>query len=140
MAKGCEHGPETRECYFEPLSMTCTLTDVDDISDVEHSIALTKTDDEYDRSIRTLYSSQKIWYRITKDKYSWINLPGMEKDHSAANVVAASFAYYFRPRQWLIEEIDQRIRKSIPTDLNPDRTVVGKRRARMSTITIIAIS
>ena len=30
MAKGCENGPQTRECYFEPLTR-CALSDVDEI-------------------------------------------------------------------------------------------------------------
>jgi hypothetical protein len=131
MAKGCEHGPETRDCYFEPLSSTCTLDHINDISDKQHSYVLSKTDEEYNRSVRSLYSSQRIWYRITENKYSWINLPGTngsgrsnsEKDHSAIAITAAAFAYYFRLRPWLIQEIDTRIRQSIPRDLNPDRTV-----------------
>ena len=44
MAKGCEHGPETRDCYFEPLSSTCTLDHINDISDKQHSYVLSKTD------------------------------------------------------------------------------------------------
>jgi hypothetical protein len=124
MAKGCERGPETRECYFEPLSSRCGLKDADDIDGAsDRSVVLKDTKDEYDRSMRTVYSSEKIWYRVTDDKYSWTGLPGGEKDHSAVNIVAASFAYYFRPRPWLVEEIDRRLRNSIPPDLNPDRTV-----------------
>ena len=130
MAKGCEHGPETRDCYFEPLSSTCTLKHVNNISDTQHSFVLSKTNEEYNRSVRTIYSSQRIWYRITENKYSWINLPSgsgsssnSEKDHSAISITAAAFAYYFRLRPWLIQEIDARIRQSIPSDLNPDRTV-----------------
>mmetsp|Transcript_17368 Transcript_17368/g.37497 ORF Transcript_17368/g.37497 Transcript_17368/m.37497 type:complete len:206 (-) Transcript_17368:497-1114(-) len=38
-------------------------------------------------------------------------------------MVAAALAYYFRPKQWLKEEIDRRIRASIPSDLDPARTV-----------------
>ncbi|KAL3822393.1 hypothetical protein ACHAXA_010871 [Cyclostephanos tholiformis] len=124
MARGCPHGPPTRECYFVPLSETCTLDDVDDINDHERSIVLNDTNDEYDRSLRTVYSSEKIWYRVTHDRYGWTNLPGHgERDHSVLNVVAASFAYYFRPRRWLIDSIDERLRISIPSDLNPDRTI-----------------
>ena len=33
------------------------------------------------------------------------------------------FAYYFNPRPWLRDEIDKRLRASIPADLNPDKTV-----------------
>ena len=124
MARGCVHGPQTRECYFMALSGTCTLMDVDRMSDISNSITLNDTKDEYDRNIRTVYSSQKIWYRVTNDRYSWTNLPGHgERDHSVINVVAASFAYYLRPRQWLINTIDERLRISMPPDLNPDRTV-----------------
>lgn len=135
MAKGCEHGPETRDCYFEPLSSTCTLDHVNNTSDTQHSFVLSKTNEEYNRSVRTIYSSQRLWYRITENKYSWINLPGVseseigssssnsEKDHSAISITAAAFAYYFRLRPWLIQEIDARIRQSIPSDLNPDKTV-----------------
>lgn len=134
MAKGCEHGPETRDCYFEPLSSTCRLDHVNNISDKQHSHVLSMTNEEYNRSVRTLYSSQRIWYRITENKYSWIHLPAgvsesgssssssSEKDHSAISITAAAFAHYFRPRPWLIQEIDARIRQSIPSDLNPDRT------------------
>jgi hypothetical protein len=125
MARGCENGPQTRECYFLPLSHTCNLTDVDPITDIDRSIALEDTKDEYDRNIRTVYSSRKIWYRVTNDRYRWTDLPGNsgERDHSVINVVAASFAYYLRPREWLVDRIDRRLRVSMPSDLNPDRTV-----------------
>ncbi|KAL3791861.1 hypothetical protein ACHAW5_002912 [Stephanodiscus triporus] len=122
MARGCEHGPETRECYFEPLSHSCGLGDVDDVADATRSIELKEPKDEYDRSLRTVYSSEKLWFRVTQDRFSWMRMGG-EKDHSATSIVAATFAYYFRPRQWLIDEIDRRIRLSMPPDLNPERTV-----------------
>ena len=38
-------------------------------------------------------------------------------------MTAALFAYYFNPRPWLRDEIDERLRASIPADLNPDKTV-----------------
>ena len=123
MAKGCiNNGPETRECYFEPLT-TCQLSNVNDIKDKQNSVALVSEKDEYDRSKRTVYSSNRIWFRLTRQKYAWTNLPGGEKDQSAINLLAAGMAYYFRPKPWLREQIDERIRKSIPEDLNPERTV-----------------
>ena len=36
---------------------------------------------------------------------------------------SALFAYYFNPRPWLREEIDKRLQKSIPADLDPDQTI-----------------
>jgi hypothetical protein len=36
---------------------------------------------------------------------------------------AAAFAYYFNPRPWLRDEIHRRLQKSIPSDLDPDRTI-----------------
>ena len=30
---------------------------------------------------------------------------------------------YFRPKPWLVREIDERLRRSVPSDLNPDRTI-----------------
>ena len=86
-------------------------------------IGLVSEKDEYDRSKRTVYSSNRIWFRLTRQKYAWTNLPGGEKDQSAINLLAAGMAYYFRPKPWLREQIDERIRKSIPEDLNPERTV-----------------
>lgn len=131
MAKGCTHGPETRECYFEPLTK-CKLSDVDPISsssggggvgDKKFHV-LNKNSDEYDRTVRTVYTSPTdIWFRMTKRKYSWTGLPGTENDHSAIEITAAALAYYFRPREWLRKEIDGRIRASIPADLDPMRTV-----------------
>jgi hypothetical protein len=47
MAKGCEHGPETRHCYFEPLSSTCTLDHINNISDKQHSYVLSKTNEDH---------------------------------------------------------------------------------------------
>mmetsp|Transcript_32001 Transcript_32001/g.69130 ORF Transcript_32001/g.69130 Transcript_32001/m.69130 type:complete len:418 (+) Transcript_32001:160-1413(+) len=126
MAKGCTHGPETRECYFEPLTK-CKLSDVDpptSSSSGGNSVVLNKNSDEYDRTVRTVYTSPNdIWFRITKRKYSWTGLPGTETDHSSIDITAAALAYYFRPREWLQKEIDGRIRASIPADLDPMRTV-----------------
>lgn len=50
-------------------------------------------------------------------------MPGNDRDHSTVAMMAASFAYYFRPQAWLRKEIDARIRRSMPADLNPDRTM-----------------
>ena len=36
---------------------------------------------------------------------------------------AAAFAYYFTPKPWLRDEIHQRLQQSIPSDLDPDKTV-----------------
>jgi hypothetical protein len=120
MAKGCLHGPETMECYFEPMT-SCTLSHVDAIKSSNATI-LVDVHDEYDRSIRTVYSARKVWYRVTNNKYSWTKLPN-EKEHSQLTLTAALIAYYFRPKLWLRNEIDKRIRQSIPLDLNPERTV-----------------
>jgi len=122
MAKGCLNGgPQTRECYFEALT-SCKLSDVDEIR-TKNSTVLQSARDEYDRSLRTVYSSNQLWFRIVRNKYSWLKLPGNEKDHSSIALMAASFAYYFRPKPWLRKEIDQRIRRSMPADMNPDRTL-----------------
>ena len=120
MAKGCLQGPETRECYFQPLTK-CKYTDVD--TGGKNSIVLKTEKDEYDRSIRTVYTANKRWFRLIRNKYSWTGLTGGDKDHSAITMIAASLAYYFRPQPWLQKEIDGRIRKSIPSDLNPERTI-----------------
>eukprot|EP00584_Thalassiosira_punctigera_P023602 CAMPEP_0172574408 /NCGR_PEP_ID=MMETSP1067-20121228/136689_1 /TAXON_ID=265564 ORGANISM="Thalassiosira punctigera, Strain Tpunct2005C2" /NCGR_SAMPLE_ID=MMETSP1067 /ASSEMBLY_ACC=CAM_ASM_000444 /LENGTH=461 /DNA_ID=CAMNT_0013367037 /DNA_START=152 /DNA_END=1537 /DNA_ORIENTATION=+ len=127
MAKGCRHGPETRECYFEPLTR-CTLSDVDDMTTADaggsNVVVLEKNSAEYDRSVRTVYTSDTdLWFRVTRNKYAWTGLPGGMRDHSAIEVMAAALAYYFRPREWLRKEIDERIRASIPLDLDPMRTV-----------------
>ncbi|KAL7548611.1 hypothetical protein ACHAWF_011885 [Thalassiosira exigua] len=121
MAKGCLDGPETRECYFEPLTR-CKMSDVDDMGS-ESSHVLSNEKQEYDRSRRTVYTSNSLWFRITSGKYSWTGLPGGESEHSAIAMFAASFAYYFRPKPWLRKEIDERLRRSIPEDLNPERTI-----------------
>lgn len=122
MAKNCAHGPQTRECYFEPLTK-CQMSDVDDKQLMTDSVKLLeKNMDEYDRNTRTVYLSQSdMWFRNTKRKHSWTGLPG--SDHSEMEVLAAAMAYYFRPRKWLRDEIDRRIRASIPPDLDPMRTV-----------------
>ncbi|KAL7539857.1 hypothetical protein ACHAXR_009672 [Thalassiosira sp. AJA248-18] len=121
MAKGCLDGPETRECYFEPLT-NCKLSHVDEIN-TGNSTTLAENKNEYHRAVRTVYSSQKLWFRLLKNKYSWTSLPGNDRDHSAIAMIAANMAYYFRPKPWLRKEIGERIHKSIPADLNPERTV-----------------
>lgn len=121
MAKGCTKGPETRECYFEPLT-TCKLTDLDEMH-TDNSTVLMDYKDEYDRSLRTVYSTTKLWFRPINSKYSWAGLPGRDRDHSHLTYLAASLAYYLRPKPWLRAEIEERIRRSIPVDLNPDRTI-----------------
>mmetsp|Transcript_2525 Transcript_2525/g.4547 ORF Transcript_2525/g.4547 Transcript_2525/m.4547 type:complete len:449 (-) Transcript_2525:36-1382(-) len=130
MAKGCLHGPETRECYFEPLTK-CKLSDVDNqtISSGGGNNQVVETllkmnGDEYERSIRTVYlSPTDIWFRNIRRKYSWTGLPGGDNDHAPIDMIAAALAYYFRPKEWLRKEIDERIRASIPSDLDPARTV-----------------
>ena len=124
MAKGCLHGPQTRECYFEPLTK-CKLSDVDDLSFNNTKVAvLQDPSEEYDRNVRTLYSSRaKVWFRPIKYKYSWTGLLGGSNAHSEMAMTAAALAYYFRPKPWLRKEIDQRLRRSIPVDLNPERTL-----------------
>ncbi|KAL7550180.1 hypothetical protein ACHAWF_013425 [Thalassiosira exigua] len=124
MAKGCKHRRETRECYFLPLT-NCKLSDVDPISAGNGSVAVLKeAKDEYDRSARTLYSSTKSKYpRLVMDKTSWSGLPGLSLDHSLTSLMAAFLAYNLQPRPWLRAEIDARLRRSIPPDLDPDRTV-----------------
>ena len=126
MAKGCQHGPETRECYFEPLTK-CSLNNLDpkDGPNNGNSTVLNKNGEEYDRTIRTVYTSEAdIWFRPTKQKYSF---PGLstanEGDHSATTMFAAALAYYFRPKPWLRTEIEKRLMASIPKDLNPSRTI-----------------
>ncbi|KAL7531851.1 hypothetical protein ACHAWF_003945 [Thalassiosira exigua] len=121
MAKGCPDGPETRDCYFEPLT-NCTLSDA--AAEGSTSVQLVKNGDEYDRSARTVYTSpDDIWFRVVRRKYSWTGLPGGDGDHSAMAMVAAALAYYLRPNAGMRKEIDRRIQRSIPTDLNPARTI-----------------
>ena len=122
MAKGCEDGPETRECYFEPLT-SCKLSDVDAISTSDKSAALTDVKGEYDRSIRSLYSTRKLWYRLTNQKYSWTGLTGGDVDHSSISMMAATLAYYLRPNAKIRQQIDKRLRQSLPDDIDPDRTI-----------------
>ena len=38
-------------------------------------------------------------------------------------MVATTFAYYFNPKPWLRKEIHERLQKSIPEELDPDRTI-----------------
>mmetsp|Transcript_33948 Transcript_33948/g.81234 ORF Transcript_33948/g.81234 Transcript_33948/m.81234 type:complete len:460 (+) Transcript_33948:455-1834(+) len=129
MAKGCIHKDpdgrsiQTRECYFEPLS-SCKLSDVDkiDFDPKNKAVQVLKShDSDYDRSARTVYSSHSIWFKLTRMKFAFTGLP--KTGHSEMTISAASLAYYFRPKPWLVKEIDERIRNSIPADLNPDRTI-----------------
>eukprot|EP00986_Skeletonema_menzelii_P011052 scaffold5559_cov158-Skeletonema_menzelii.AAC.4 len=122
MAKGCANGPETRECYFEPLT-NCELSDVDPLHTSDRAADLSDAKDEYDRSIRTLYSARKLWYRLTNSKYSWTGLSGGDTDHSTINMLAATLAYYLRPKPYIREQIDKRLRQSLPADIDPDRTI-----------------
>lgn len=121
---GCEHGPETRECYFEPLTH-CSLSHVDPSNTTNQTKIhiLDKFDEEYDRNVRTLYSTRKFWFRNTRDIYAWTGLPGGKRSHSELAMNAAAFAYYFNPKPWLRNEIHDRLQRSIPVDLDPDKTV-----------------
>ncbi|KAL9189901.1 hypothetical protein ACHAXT_009576 [Thalassiosira profunda] len=121
MAKGCVNGPETRSCYFEPMT-SCKMADVDPMQE-GNSTVLAKAKQEYDRNVRTVYLSNQLWFRLTGQKYAWTTLPGHDRDHSGIALTAATMAYYFRPQPWLQKELDKRIRRSIPADLDPDRTV-----------------
>ncbi|KAL3804481.1 hypothetical protein HJC23_002520 [Cyclotella cryptica] len=124
MAKGCKHGPETRECYFLPFT-NCNLSDVDPIDANDGTVAvLTDAKDEYNRTVRTLYSSDTTKYaRTTNDKISWSGLQGGPKDYSLTSLIAAFLAYNLQPQPWLRKEIDQRLRRSLPSDLDPDKTL-----------------
>ena len=96
------------------------------MKDKEKSHVLQTNDEEYDRSVRTLYSTDQYFPRITKDTYSWTGLPtGSERSNLSPETVsvAASLAYYFRPQPWLEKEIHERLQKSIPWDLDPDKTI-----------------
>ena len=116
MARGCADGPETRECYFEPLTK-CTLADANVNDQRKESIELVKNGDNYDRRTRmVLTSPTDIWFRQVKKKYSWTRIPGRDTDHSDMAIVASALAYYFRPKAWLKREINKRIRRSIPSD------------------------
>jgi hypothetical protein len=121
MAKGCD--PPTRECYFESLTK-CKLADVDPIDSPDTSAVavLENANDEYDRNARTLYSSRS-WFRPVRKPYSWTGLPGEGNDHSDMAVTAAALAYYLRPKPSLQKEINERLKESIPANLNPDRTI-----------------
>lgn len=122
MAKNCANGPETRECYFEPLT-SCKLSDVDPMNTSNSSAFLKDSSDEYDRSIRTLYSARKKWFRLTGQKYSWTGLGGGDIDHSTIFMLAATLAYYLRPNPYIREQIDKRLRQSLPADIDPDRSI-----------------
>jgi hypothetical protein len=122
--QGCKHGPETRECYFEPLTY-CKLSQVDPIhsSNQSNVHVLEKFGDEYNREVRTLYTPKKVFFRNTKDVYAWTGLPGGYKAHPEIAMNAASIAFYFNPKPWLRQEIHERLQKSIPEDLDPDKTI-----------------
>jgi hypothetical protein len=122
MAKGCKHGPETRECYFLPFT-NCKLDHVDAIDTKDGSVAvLSDAKEEYNRKLRTIYTSNTAKYsRITKDTYSWSGLEG--KDYPKISLVAAFLAYYLQPQPWLKKEIDARLRRSLPSDLDPEKTI-----------------
>eukprot|EP00956_Cyclotella_meneghiniana_P007826 scaffold10442_cov22-Cyclotella_meneghiniana.AAC.1 len=124
MAKGCQHGPETRECYFEPLSK-CKLSNADPIrsNNATKVYILKNHNDDYDRTVRMIYTARTAWWRGTNDPYAWTGLSGGTKLNSELTLTAALFAYYFNPRPWLHEEIHKRLQVSIPADLNPDRTI-----------------
>lgn len=120
MARGCKHGSETRECYFVPFT-NCKLSDVDEIGSAQ-SVALQDAKEEYDRSIRTVYTSNTAKYaRMTKDQFGWSGLEG--KDYPKISLVAAFLAYYLQPQPWLRKEIDARLQRSLPRDLDPERTI-----------------
>ena len=122
MAKNCRHGPETRECFFLPLS-SCGMGDVD-APHTLNAAELADAKEEYDRSIRTIYSSPNSLYaRNVKDQTSWSGLPGQTSDHSQTALTAAFLVYTLNPQPWLREEIDRRLRRSVPRDLDPRRTV-----------------
>ena len=123
MAKNCRHGPETRECFFLPLS-SCGMGDVDAIGSSMNAAELEDAKEDYDRSIRTIYTSPSSLYaRNVKDQTSWSGLPGQMSDHSQTALTAAFLAYTLNPQPWLREEIDRRLRRSVPPDLDPRRTV-----------------
>jgi hypothetical protein len=53
--QGCKHGPETRECYFEPLTY-CKLSQVDPIHSSNQSNVHVL--DEYNREDQKRFSSE----------------------------------------------------------------------------------
>jgi hypothetical protein len=149
MARGCIHGPETREvslllpkgsytviffllknvifchpnlqCYFEPLT-NCTISHVD-ADGSNNALSLKLNGDEYNRQTRTVYLTRTDpWFRVIRDKYSFTGLQGNSQDHSEIEITAAAIAYYLQPKKWLVKEIDRRLRESIPPDLDPMRT------------------
>eukprot|EP00956_Cyclotella_meneghiniana_P003380 scaffold4079_cov44-Cyclotella_meneghiniana.AAC.5 len=142
MARGCRHGNklETRDCYFVPLS-NCNIHHADTIitndedntnnkndgkttsSSSHNNVAILKdAKEEYDRSVRTVYTSDTAKYaRMVKDIYSWTGLNG--KDYPKIELVAAFLAYYLQPQPWLRNEIDKRLQRSLPHDLDPDKTI-----------------
>lgn len=121
MAKGCKHGPETRECYFLPLT-NCQLSDADPIDGGSVAVLASKEDD-YDRRVRTLYSAQQRYARLTDNKVSWSHIPWRKNDFSLSSLTAHFLAYTLQPQPWLKSQINSRLRRSIPVDLDPERTV-----------------
>ena len=121
--KGCPHGPETRECYFEPLS-SCTFADADAVDPNKPNMVqvLKSANLEYNRTVRTIYF-KSLWWRNIDDIYSWTGISGGRSTHSESAMTAAAFAYYFNPKPWLRDEIHNILQKSIPADLDPDKTI-----------------
>lgn len=48
---------------------------------------------------------------------------GGKRGNSEIAMLAALFAYFFNPQPWLQSEIHERLQKSIPADLDPDKTI-----------------
>lgn len=103
----------------------CKLSDADPItsSDATKAHTLKDHNEDYNRTIRTIYTAQSPWWRGTKDVYAWTGLSGGSKLNSDLTLTAALFAYYFNPQPWLREEINKRLQVSIPSDLDPDKTI-----------------
>jgi hypothetical protein len=99
------------------------MANVDPMDNNKTTTVLKSHGDEYDRSIRTLYSAQSPWWRPIKDVYAFTGLAGGQRGNPELAMVASLFAYYFNPRQWLREEIHRRLQNSIPSDLDPERTI-----------------
>jgi hypothetical protein len=80
---------------------------------------------DYSRSTRTVYSSDTAKYaRPTKDHFSWTGLQSNNpKDHSNTALSAAFLAYNLQPQPWLRREIESRLKRSLPSDFDPDRTL-----------------
>ena len=90
-----------------------------DNQSADNSETLKLNKDEYNRETRTVYLSESDpWPRQTRNKYSFTGLPGNQV-HSEIDMTAALIAYYFQPKEWLQNEINRRLKESIPSDLNP---------------------